>query len=89
MVTVSTVVLVQAWLGLGERATGLTLAAFGAGSVAGATAVLKYLSHWFYRRTVPAGGGITAAGLLAASCCRATLRCPRSGLAPGSAQRSP
>jgi MFS family permease len=65
MVTVNTVVLVQAWLGLGERATGLAFVAFGAGSVAGAIAVLKYVPRWSYRRTMLAGGGVAAIGLLA------------------------
>jgi MFS family permease len=65
MVTVNTVVLVQAWLGLGERATGLAFVAFGAGSVAGAIAVLKYVPRWSYRGTMLAGGSVAVAGLLA------------------------
>jgi MFS family permease len=65
MVTVNTVVLVQAWLGLDERATGLAFVAFGAGSVAGAIAVVRHVARWPYRTTMLAGGGLAAAGLLA------------------------
>lgn len=65
MVTVNTVVVVQAWLGLGERATGLAFVAFGAGSVAGALAVLKDVARGSYRLTMLAGGCLAAAGLLA------------------------
>jgi MFS family permease len=64
MVTVNTVVLVQAWLGLSERATALALVAFGLGSVAGALAVPRLVVGGSYRRTMLAGGGVTAAGLL-------------------------
>jgi MFS family permease len=64
MVTVNTVVLVQAWLGLSERAMALALVAFGVGSVAGALAVLHLVSRWSYRTTMLAGGGLAAAGLL-------------------------
>jgi MFS family permease len=64
MVTVNTVVLVQAWLGLSERATALALVAFGVGSVAGAIAVPRLVAARSYRATMLAGGSIAAAGLL-------------------------
>jgi MFS family permease len=64
MVTVNTVVLVQAWLGLSERATALALVAFGVGSVAGAIAVPRLVLHRSYRLTMLAGGSLAAAGLL-------------------------
>jgi MFS family permease len=64
MVAVNTVVLVQAWLGLSERATALALVAFGAGSVAGAIAVPRLVARRSYRMTMLAGGSLAAAGLL-------------------------
>lgn len=64
MVTVNTVVLVQAWLGLSERATALALVAFGVGSVAGALAVPRLVMRRSYRMTMLAGGSLAAAGLL-------------------------
>jgi MFS family permease len=64
MVTVNTVVLVQAWLGLSERATALALVAFGVGSVAGAIAVPRLVVHRSHRLTMLTGGSLAAAGLL-------------------------
>jgi predicted MFS family arabinose efflux permease len=64
MVTVNTVVLVQAWLALSERATALALVAFGVGSVAGAVAVPRFVLRRSYRLTMLVGGGLAAAGLL-------------------------
>jgi MFS family permease len=64
MVTVNTVVLVQAWLGLSERATALALVAFGVGSVAGAIAVPRIVMRRSYRMTMLVGGSLAAAGLL-------------------------
>ena len=64
MVTVNTVVLVQAWLGLSERATALALVAFGVGSVAGAIAVPRLVRRHAYRTTMLVGGSLAAAGLL-------------------------
>jgi MFS family permease len=63
MATVNTVVIVQAHLDLGARATALALVAFGAGSVAGALAVPGLLARWSYRRTMLTGGILAAAGL--------------------------
>ena len=101
MVTVNTVVLVQAWLGLGERATGLALAAFGAGSVAGAIrraevrAALVLSAHDARRRRARGGrsaGRHRAAGLPHASCslagARAWLRaCHDAGRQPAAPVR--
>lgn len=64
MVTVNTVVLVQAWLGLSERATALALVAVGVGSVAGAIAVPRIVLRRSYRMTMLVGGSLAAAGLL-------------------------
>jgi MFS family permease len=65
MATVNTVVIVQAHLDLGARATAMALVAFGAGSVAGALAVPGLLARWSYRRTMLTGGVLAAAGLAA------------------------
>ena len=64
MVSVNTVVLVQAWLGLSERATAVALVAFGAGSVAGAIAMPRLVVRRSYRMTMLTGGSLAAAGLL-------------------------
>jgi MFS family permease len=64
MVTVNTVVVVQAWLGLSERATALALVAFGVGSVAGALVVPRLVVRWSYRMTMLAGGSLAPADLL-------------------------
>jgi predicted MFS family arabinose efflux permease len=63
MVTVNTVVLVQGWLGLSERATAFALVAFGVGSVAGALAVPRLVARRSYRTTMLAGGSLAAVGL--------------------------
>lgn len=65
MVLVNTVVIVQSGFGLGARATALALAAFGAGSVAGAFAVPALVARLSERRTALAGCALIVASLLA------------------------
>jgi MFS family permease len=64
MVTVNTVVLVQARFGLTEEATVLALAAFGAGSVLGALVMPRLLEAIPDRTAMLAGAGLVAGGLL-------------------------
>jgi MFS family permease len=64
MVTVSTVVLVQARFGLTEEATALALVAFGAGSVLAAMILPRLLEATFDRTAMLAGAGLAAVGLL-------------------------
>jgi len=65
MVIVNTVVLVQAQLGLGQRETAWALAAFGAGSMLAALALLRLLDRVPDRRVMLTGTILLAAGLLA------------------------
>jgi MFS family permease len=64
MVTVNTVVLVQARFGLTEEATALALAAFGAGSVLAALAMPRLLEAIAVRTAMLAGAVLLAGGLL-------------------------
>jgi len=64
MVTVNTVVVVQARFGLGEEATVLALAIFGGGSVLAALIVPSLLDKLVDRTVMLAGGGLVACGLL-------------------------
>jgi predicted MFS family arabinose efflux permease len=64
MVTVSTVVLVQARFGLTEEATALALVAFGAGSVLAALVLPRLLEAIPDRTAMLTGAGLAAAGLL-------------------------
>jgi MFS family permease len=64
MVTVNTVVVVQARFGLGEEATVLALAVFGAGSVLGALVMPRLLEAVPDRTAMLAGAGLVAGGLL-------------------------
>ncbi len=64
MVTVNTVVLVQARFGLTEEATALALVAFGAGSVLAALALPRLLEAIPDRTAMLAGAGLVAGGLL-------------------------
>ncbi len=64
MVTVNTVVVVQARFGLGEEATVLALATFGAGSVLAALLMPRLLEAIPDRTAMLAGAGLVAAGLL-------------------------
>ncbi len=64
MVTVNTVVVVQARFGLGEEATVLALATFGAGSVLAALLMPRLLETIPDRTAMLAGAGLVAAGLL-------------------------
>jgi predicted MFS family arabinose efflux permease len=64
MVTVNTVVVVQARFALGEEATVLALAVFGGGSVLAALIVPRLLEKLADRTAMLAGGGLVACGLL-------------------------
>ena len=64
MVTVNTVVLVQARFGLTEEATAVALAAFGAGSVLAALVLPRVLEAIPARTAMLAGAGLVAGGLL-------------------------
>ena len=64
MVTVNTVVLVQARFGLTEEATAVALAAFGAGSVLAALVLPRLLEAIPARTAMLAGAGLVAGGLL-------------------------
>jgi H+ antiporter protein len=63
MVIVNTVVLVQAELGLGQRAMALALAAFGAGSMVAALLLPSLLDRIPDRQAMLAGAGVLVAGL--------------------------
>jgi MFS family permease len=65
VVTVNTVVLVRGGFGLDERATAVALATFGAGTVAGALAMLPLMPRLGAQRTMTAGALVTVAGLAA------------------------
>jgi MFS family permease len=64
VVMVNTVVLVQGFLHLDERSTALALAAFGAGVLLGAVAMLPLVPRYGPRRTILLGAILTAMGLL-------------------------
>ncbi|GGB37153.1 MFS transporter [Tistrella bauzanensis] len=63
MVIVNTVVLVQAEFGLGQRATALALAAFGAGSMIAALLLPRLLNDISDRTVMLSGAAVLAAGL--------------------------
>ena len=65
MVIVNTVVLVQAQLGLSQRATAVALAAFGAGSMIAALALPRLLDEIPDRKAMLAGAAVLVAGLAA------------------------
>lgn len=65
MVTVNTVVFVQAKLGFDAQAAAVALTVFGIGSALGALAVPRLLARWPKRAVMLAGGALAAAGLLA------------------------
>lgn len=67
MVIVNTVVLVQAAFGLGQQATAVALAAYGAGSMAAALVLPGLLDRIPDRTVMLAGAALLAAGTLAAS----------------------
>ena len=64
MVTINTVVLVQARFGLAEESTALALAAFGTGSVLAALVLPRLLEAIPDRSAMLAGAGVVAGGLL-------------------------
>lgn len=67
MVVVNTVVLVQDYFALSDRATAVALAAFGAGAVVGALAFPRLPNAIADRTVMLIGGAIIAAGLLSGS----------------------
>ncbi len=64
MAIVNTVVIVQGEFGLGQRATAIALAAFGAGSMLAALALPPLLDKVSDRRAMLAGAVVLAAGLI-------------------------